>query len=255
MSPERQEQLKTVLTNMQTIEESLMKSQEIAKHGDAGRSLGSGGAGLQEIPRRQQAQPGRGRAHDGGGGFRADVARRRSSWKTRGSTGRAWRGISRRSRFIRRAITRATRWAGWSSRCCRRGRSEQAAHAAGRCSEGRDGGTRFSKGRDASPRHSLVKNPMRPHGRRAFCNSVGARLDQMPLESRLAAAVVLACAALRSWPDNAPAGEVGGTASERHPYLINDRLRRDSEQPHPTARRVPPGPHRAGRRVARGWAA
>ena len=35
MSPERQEQLKTVLTNMQTIEESLMKSQEIAKHGDA----------------------------------------------------------------------------------------------------------------------------------------------------------------------------------------------------------------------------
>ncbi len=35
MSPERQDQLKTVLTNMQTIEESLMKSQEIAKHGDA----------------------------------------------------------------------------------------------------------------------------------------------------------------------------------------------------------------------------
>ncbi len=34
MSPERQEQLKTVLTNMQTIEETLMKSQEIAKHGD-----------------------------------------------------------------------------------------------------------------------------------------------------------------------------------------------------------------------------
>ena len=34
MSPERQDQLKTVLTNMQTIEETLMKSQEIAKHGD-----------------------------------------------------------------------------------------------------------------------------------------------------------------------------------------------------------------------------
>ena len=35
MSPERQTQLKKVLTDMQTIEESLMKSQEIAKHGDA----------------------------------------------------------------------------------------------------------------------------------------------------------------------------------------------------------------------------
>ena len=34
MSPERQTQLKEVLTDMQTIEEAILKSQEVAKHGD-----------------------------------------------------------------------------------------------------------------------------------------------------------------------------------------------------------------------------
>ena len=120
MSPERQGQLKTVLTNMQTIEEALMKSQEIAKHGDAAGAWETVEQVYKQFPEDNKLNQAVAERTTKAADFVRTPANRRGHG-TKGPV-RFEHGVVSEgaTKSIRRAITRPRRWIGWSNRCCRR---------------------------------------------------------------------------------------------------------------------------------------